>query len=361
MKVEREPGTDAPSVDALITLEEIKRHLEIDLDEEIVDNSDAGITLAVSTNRTVTGVGTQFKSHSYWQEGLSIIIGTRNYTIESIESETSLTVEDSPSASVSATSNWKLVLLGDHTQDAILKDLIAGVTANLDAPDGIIGRSLGEQTLRMTMNGFPRGKHSIRLRYPPVRGIVSIKYDAEGMEEIANAEGNTTLAVDTNGVVTGGGSVPPDFESEDRWAVGRSLTVDGIVFYIKEITDSTHLAVTEGHALAVAATSDWILGVEHLMLPERYNRWDDYGYEYVIPSYSYTWPATKTGTPNTVRIVYEAGEADVPQPLKIAGRMMLTNLYERRDEVVPARIAVLLKNPAIDRLMNPYNMTGPDD
>lgn len=65
--------------------------------------------------------------------------------------------------------------------DVLIEALIKAVTAHLDGPDGWLGRALSPQTLELRIDEFPRC--DIRLPYPPLIGIVSVKYDdADGVE-----------------------------------------------------------------------------------------------------------------------------------------------------------------------------------
>jgi hypothetical protein len=59
--------------------------------------------------------------------------------------------------------------------------MIAAATAQIDGPDGWLGRAIGVQTLEARLDDFDCGP--IRLPYSPVIEIVSLKYiDPDGVE-----------------------------------------------------------------------------------------------------------------------------------------------------------------------------------
>lgn len=70
-----------------------------------------------------------------------------------------------------------------HTDDdAVITQLIAAATDKLDGADGMLGRCIGEQKWRWTLDGFPCG--SLRLPLPPFKAVTSIKYlDAAGAQQ----------------------------------------------------------------------------------------------------------------------------------------------------------------------------------
>lgn len=66
--------------------------------------------------------------------------------------------------------------------DALIDAYIAAVTANLDGPEGWLGRALGVQTLELRIDSF--GCAPIVLPCPPHIDIVSVKYvDTDGVEQ----------------------------------------------------------------------------------------------------------------------------------------------------------------------------------
>lgn len=58
-------------------------------------------------------------------------------------------------------------------QDALIEALITAARQNLDGPDGTLGRCLISQTLRLTLDEFPR---EIVLPCPPLISVTSIEY-----------------------------------------------------------------------------------------------------------------------------------------------------------------------------------------
>lgn len=62
--------------------------------------------------------------------------------------------------------------------DTIIQQLIDAATAKLDGPDGLLGRSLGEQTWRMEIDGPLCG--AIRIPLPPLISVDTVQYIAVG-------------------------------------------------------------------------------------------------------------------------------------------------------------------------------------
>lgn len=75
-----------------------------------------------------------------------------------------------------------LKLSGDTSQQVEVEAMIAAATANLDGPDGWLGRAIGLQTIEARFDRFdPCG---IALPYPPIVSIESVKYlDATNVEQ----------------------------------------------------------------------------------------------------------------------------------------------------------------------------------
>jgi len=66
--------------------------------------------------------------------------------------------------------------------DVLIAAMVAAATANLDGPEGWLGRALGEQTLEARLHAF--GSDPILLPLPPHIEIASIKYvDTDGVEQ----------------------------------------------------------------------------------------------------------------------------------------------------------------------------------
>lgn len=77
---------------------------------------------------------------------------------------------------------------GSHAaDDATVAAWIAAAQAEIDGPDGMLGRAIGVQLLELQIDGFPwldlRHDASIRLPCPPVIDVVSISYtDPDGVD-----------------------------------------------------------------------------------------------------------------------------------------------------------------------------------
>lgn len=68
-----------------------------------------------------------------------------------------------------------------NTEDDLLDDLIATATAFLDGKDGLLGRCLITQTLRLSLGAFPA---EVVLPLPPAQVVTSVTYlDADGIEQ----------------------------------------------------------------------------------------------------------------------------------------------------------------------------------
>lgn len=66
-------------------------------------------------------------------------------------------------------------ITGSHSgTDAKVQSMIDAVVSELDAPNGWLGRAIGEQTLCLTLEEF--GCEEIWLPYPDVSTVVSVKY-----------------------------------------------------------------------------------------------------------------------------------------------------------------------------------------
>jgi uncharacterized phiE125 gp8 family phage protein len=69
--------------------------------------------------------------------------------------------------------------------DALISAYIAAATANLDGPEGWLGRALGGQVLEARLHAF--GCDPIILPYPPIASVQTVKYiDADGIEQMVD-------------------------------------------------------------------------------------------------------------------------------------------------------------------------------
>jgi hypothetical protein len=74
--------------------------------------------------------------------------------------------------------------LGIDDGDAILSPLIKAVSAQLEPPNGWVGRAFGKQTLEMRLSWFENCWEGLKLRFPPFREMISINYlDTDGVEQ----------------------------------------------------------------------------------------------------------------------------------------------------------------------------------
>jgi uncharacterized phiE125 gp8 family phage protein len=76
--------------------------------------------------------------------------------------------------------------LDEPDDDAFLRGALAAAVAHLDGPSGWLGRALGRQTLEARLDYFHdyRAANGIRLPYPPIASIVSVKHlDTAGVEQ----------------------------------------------------------------------------------------------------------------------------------------------------------------------------------
>lgn len=80
----------------------------------------------------------------------------------------------------------------------------------------------------------------------------------------------------------------------------------------------------------------------------------------VFAAAAFSWPAARSRDAEAVRIRFRAGYADaasVPAPLKAATLLLLGELYDNREAVIPTRGATpqaLSENPAVRRLIAPF-------
>jgi uncharacterized phiE125 gp8 family phage protein len=95
----------------------------------------------------------------------------------------SIVVVDPPADPVVSLEEAKAHLRVDHDDDDdYIASLVEVATGTLDGPSGWLGRCLVEQTLEWRGDGF--GSCDLRLPYPPVTEVVSVKYDdVAGIEQ----------------------------------------------------------------------------------------------------------------------------------------------------------------------------------
>ncbi|UIJ43720.1 hypothetical protein LZK98_11525 [Sphingomonas cannabina] len=75
-----------------------------------------------------------------------------------------------------------LKLDGDTEQQAEVEAMIAAATQHIDGPDGWLGRSLGIQTLEVSLDRFDAG--GIILPFPPISSVTTVSYiDTNGLEQ----------------------------------------------------------------------------------------------------------------------------------------------------------------------------------
>lgn len=84
-----------------------------------------------------------------------------------------------PPEPVVSLAETKLHLRVEHdVDDALIEGLMAAATANIDGPDGWLGRCIGEQTLEAGLDGFVYDP--IALPFPPIIDVEGIRYEAVG-------------------------------------------------------------------------------------------------------------------------------------------------------------------------------------
>lgn len=72
----------------------------------------------------------------------------------------------------------------------IIEGMLAAATANLDGPDGWLGRALGEQTLEQRQSGlYWTCAPVFMIYYPPLIEVLSVKYlDRDGIERTVSPD-----------------------------------------------------------------------------------------------------------------------------------------------------------------------------
>lgn len=112
------------------------------------------------------------------------------------------------SAAVVTTAEAKAHLRIFHDdEDAYIDSLVATATANIDGPEGFLGRALISQKWEMTLDGFPPNSHdgvrAINLPLPPLISVEEVKYD--------DADGVTTELTSANYRLIGAASATGGF------------------------------------------------------------------------------------------------------------------------------------------------------
>lgn len=101
--------------------------------------------------------------------------------------------------------------LGISDADAVLSPLIKAVCAQIEPPNGWVGRSFGKQTLEQRSEWFAdyRGCDYVRLRFPPLRSVESVKYiDSDGAEQTLDDATYEVLTVSERAALVYGGQWP---------------------------------------------------------------------------------------------------------------------------------------------------------
>ncbi|MEG3177046.1 head-tail connector protein [Sphingomonas sp. RB3P16] len=78
-----------------------------------------------------------------------------------------------------------LKLEGDEDQKSMVEAMIAAATGMIDGPTGWLGRAVGVQTLEARFDHFGCGV--VRLRYPPIVDVTSVKVISETGSELTIA------------------------------------------------------------------------------------------------------------------------------------------------------------------------------
>lgn len=171
-----------------------------------------------------------------------------------------IVVVNPPEALVSAADakSWAPVLAGDD--DARVTALLMAAQAAIEPPNGWVGRAFGMQTLEARFCGF--GSKNLSLPFPPVREIVSVKYD-----DAAGAEQD--LALSAVRLLGAGGAAPYLTPKSGAWprasADAESVRVRFKAGYTKDDPE----ALPVRHAIVLAATHLRSLSTQDLALRSR--------------------------------------------------------------------------------------------
>lgn len=164
-------------------------------------------------------------------------------------------------------------LLGNVADEdnATIDSLVAAVTAQIDAASGgYLDRALRPQTWEYRLEEFPTDSDEIRLPFPPVTEVVSVKYDDVNGDEQA-------LVLDTDYRVFGLGDLSPTGRQRvwpiynGAWATARAdvepIRIRYTSGYAKTPNDLMPQAIKQAVALGVRKLLS--LGKQDLFLSER--------------------------------------------------------------------------------------------
>lgn len=185
----------------------------------------------------------------------------------------------------------------DHDDDdALIEAFIAAASADLDGPEGWMGRALGMQTLELRQDGF--------LAQDWQMGAGRYAWD---------------------GVWTG--------DAWGRWPFRR------IVLPYPPFVQ------------VVSITYEGLDGTDQVLGPDGWQASD----EGVAPAFGLGWPSGRIAA-NAVRIRYRAGYETPPPRIQVAVLMTVASLYANREASVIDARAVVAANPAVEALLAPYRV-----
>jgi len=73
----------------------------------------------------------------------------------------------------------------DSSEQADVEAMIATATDMFDVENGWLGRAIGEQTLELRCDSFTGPSGALKLPFPPIAALVSVKYlDRDGVEQM---------------------------------------------------------------------------------------------------------------------------------------------------------------------------------
>lgn len=135
----------------------------------------------------------------------------------------------------------KVHLRVDHDDDNdYIEGLVETATNMIDGPAGWLGRALITQTLEWRGDEFP-SCHDIRLPYPPIAAIVSVKYDDDDGAEQTISSGDYRLVGQPSipRLALAYGSTWPSTRWQNeavriRYTAGYGATVDSVPAPIRQ-------------------------------------------------------------------------------------------------------------------------------